>query len=60
MWRLLKFLVTGDWHLCTWEEVKESDAVRGETNTLIGHIYYCKCTYWGTMTQFKLGNQKRF
>jgi len=53
MWRLIKFLFTGDWHTHNWEILKEVP-VRSiyDNNQLGGTRYYCKCDKCGEIRTF--------
>ena len=49
MLRLLRFLLTGDWHLHKWKLLKEARAMEGEKP--IGSIYYLQCVKCGNTKQ---------
>ncbi len=50
MLRLLKFLLTGDWHLHRWKTIDEAEASDecGQSWTR----YYCKCEICGKHKKF--------
>ena len=49
MIRLLRFLLTGDWHLHKWETI---DQKRRDSKYETWTRYYCRCTVCGTHKKF--------
>lgn len=52
MIRLLKFLITGDWHMHHWEIHEQRDAV-DHNGSLIGANYILRCKHCGDMKKFR-------
>lgn len=52
MIRLIKFLITGDWHLHNYEEVEKVHVIDSE-GLRIGNKYYMKCSECGDMKVFR-------
>lgn len=53
MIRLLKFLVTGDWHLHLWEQKKMVRIKNGAGET-VNHELYCECKICGMPKSFRM------
>lgn len=57
MWRIIKGLITGDFHLHKWEVVNTSEVnvyySIGQDRTVF-HDYECKCVHCGKMKCFRL------
>ena len=56
MFRLLKFLITGDWHLHKWETVEESFFEYHDSNDSLLkqlRLFRCKCSQCGIHKTFK-------
>lgn len=52
MLRILKFLFTGDWHLCKWETF-DKYKIMGNDSKLPTHVqYHCKCSICGRHKKF--------
>ena len=51
MFRLLRFLVTGDWHLHQWEDIKEATVENIDCGERFSR-YYCKCKICGKHKRF--------
>ena len=55
MFRILKFLITGDWHLCKWEQFERIDVY--DPDNVGGNPIYskiaCVCTICGKLKSFK-------
>lgn len=49
MWRVLKFLITGDWHLHKWIVI-ETAPCSGEDGRWTRR--YCQCEHCGTIKVF--------
>lgn len=59
MIRLLRFIITGDWHLHEWEKIQEVDIYSiyddGSTSTRPTKTeYHCKCIKCGKIKNFKM------
>lgn len=55
MFRLIKFLFTGDWHICVWEEIEAVSMVRGSRSTYSEQHYKrytLRCSCCGEMKTF--------
>lgn len=55
MYRLLRLLFTGKWHLCNheWETIKKGRiSTRGGKQ--IGNFYDCRCKFCGSYKVFNL------
>lgn len=50
MLRILQFLLTGDWHIHKWEDIKESQVTTDLPS--IFTRYYCKCSICGKHKYF--------
>lgn len=48
MWRIIIFLFTGKWHICTWEIIKEGPIVNTHDQK-VGYYYNSKCTVCGNL-----------
>ena len=53
MIRLLKFLITGDWHLCKWGEGARHDTTSVCGTKLTGIEYHVKCKICGKHKTFE-------
>lgn len=57
MWRIIKGLITGDFHLHKWQVVRKSNVVGrfpdGREITSY-HDYECRCVHCGKMKCFRL------
>lgn len=51
MIRLLRFILTGDWHLHHWETVHEGSRVHN--GRPYGRYYDCRCTVCGAVREFR-------
>jgi hypothetical protein len=52
MLRLLKFLITGDWHLHRWEDTQVINIVDEYSGVNKGYAHHCKCTVCGVHKSF--------
>jgi len=56
MIRLLKWLITGDWHLCRWEDYDILKTFKkGHADTPICLDMICKCKTCGRYKTFPVG-----
>lgn len=53
MLRLLRFLVTGSWHLHSWAPI-EAGPVLGERGTKKGMIYVSRCKECGKISKTQI------
>jgi hypothetical protein len=56
MFRLLKFLLTGDWHLHKWKIVEKVDTSNESGARWKRH--YCQCEHCGVIKIFDKGNSQ--
>lgn len=54
MLRLLRFLVTGDWHLHEWETIRTVDIVAFCGATPSARDYECRCIHCGKIKGFRV------
>ena len=55
MLRLFRFLITGDWHLCIWEDVRAHINFEKDGDALpTGYYQVCKCKHCGKYKMFKV------
>lgn len=50
MIRLLRFLLTGDWHMHKWEIM--SQGPRNWRGSKVGNFYDCRCSVCGKVEEF--------
>jgi hypothetical protein len=56
MWRLIKFLFTGDIHLHKWEHIKNIDIhSNGADSMPTAEIYVMQCEHCGNIKKVKIG-----
>ena len=52
MLRILRFIITGDWHLCKWETVDTYKLYRDDPTRPYNVQYHCKCSICGKHEKF--------
>jgi hypothetical protein len=53
MIRLLRFLITGDWHLHEWVKIKEENRWQRGSEHPYRYDHVCKCNICGKVKTFK-------
>jgi len=53
MLRLLKFLWTGDFHVCSWEEIEMIRVLYPNSDEVMNFQYICKCSRCGKIKTFR-------
>jgi len=54
MLRILRFMFTGDWHICKWETVRTSDIYNEGESRPYARDYECKCDICGKIKAFRV------
>lgn len=49
MFRLIRWLITGDGHQHDWVEYKSADIVSEKNRDLVGYLVVLQCTYCGKL-----------